>query len=1099
VSGLFLAAWRLVLKRAASDGFIVGAAFVTVLLAASLLAAGPIYSDAVALSGLERTLAEAPARESGVQVSGRIPLADADKTANRVERGIRDVFDTEGVAVHESGMSDSYSLPAGRGLPKDGLAVFGFYEGLEQNATLVSGVWPPSARGGAVEAALPVPAAEALGLAPGDELTLAAIGDSARRVDVRISGTYRPDDPHSVFWWGNGLETEGSRTIDFTTYGPFVVPEAVFRTVVGDEADLAWRAASSPGRYTVGSLRSLRESLAGLEQRLNAGSEREVSVDTGLVEVLDRTEHLLTVTRSGVLIPSVQLAILAGAALLFLAGLLSERRGLESAILRSRGAGGEGVATLAVMEGALLAVPAALLAPWVASVGLRSLNHVGPLAQIGLRLDPRVTPLSYALAALAALLCVGALALPALRSGAVTAAVAGRGRPRPQSLFQRAWLDVALVLAALLAYWQLRRYGGPVVESVEGRLGIDPLLIAAPALGLLAGAVLALRVVPAAASLVEKIAASARGMVAALGTRELARRPHRYARSALLLTLALAIGLFASAYSRTWLASQRDQADYAAAADLRVEPSRRSGAIPSMRLAGAYSSLAGVRSALPVYRETLDLTSSGTSNLLGVDAARAPGAVRFRSDLAGEPLGAMLAPLARARPKLASVALPGRPSRLALDVTVDVARRARDQSFFFVGGAPRPSIALVIQDGDGLLYRLPTSGFGIFGAHRRVVFDLLGAASDGAARPSYPLDLVAVETLISPSFRVDRPASIDVHSLEVSDSATAPFHDVSPPGPVWRVDASQIEDADRPARITGIRDSGFLAFDVTLGSISTFAARGGITFTAVPGRNHVVRAIPAIATDRFLADTGSAAGARIPLGPDGPNLVLTGSAKGFPTLPDTAGGVVVDLPTYAAATWMADGTLLEPSEWWLDVDGPAAPLASRLAAPPFSSVSVVDRVARARQLSTDPVALGISGALYIGFAAAAIFAVIGFAVSSAISAAERTTEFAVLRSVGLSRRQLSGALALEGALTACLALAAGTALGVLLAWFVLPYVSLSGEGGRPFPGVLVHFPWETAALLEGSLLLALAVVTAVEIRVLGRVRLAPALRAGEDR
>ena len=260
-----------------------------------------------------------------------------------------------------------------------------------------------------------------------------------------------------------------------------------------------------------------------------------------------------------------------------------------------------------------------------------------------------------------------------------------------------------------------------------------------------------------------------------------------------------------------------------------------------------------------------------------------------------------------------------------------------------------------------------------------------------------------------------------------------------------------------------------------------------------------MQAIPAIATSRFLADTGTSVGGRVPLGPAGPILALAGSAKGFPTLPGSAGGVVVDLPTYAAAEWLTDGTILEPTEWWLDVDGPAAPVAARLAAPPYSSDVVVDRAARARALSTDPVALGISGALYIGFAAAAIFAVIGFAVSSAISAAERKTEFAVLRSVGLSRGQLSGALAIEGGLTACLALAAGTALGVLLAWFVLPYVSLSGEGGRPFPDVIVHFPWRTALLLEGALVVALAVVVAVEIRVLARVRLAPALRAGEDR
>ena len=196
--------------------------------------------------------------------------------------------------------------------------------------------------------------------------------------------------------------------------------------------------------------------------------------------------------------------------------------------------------------------------------------------------------------------------------------------------------------------------------------------------------------------------------------------------------------------------------------------------------------------------------------------------------------------------------------------------------------------------------------------------------------------------------------------------------------------------------------------------------------------------IPAVATERFLAATGTSRGARIPLGSDGPALGVVGATRGFPTLPSGAGGVIVDYPTYAAAAWLADGTILAPTEWWVDVNGPAAQVADRLAAPPFSSVRVVDRAARARELSTDPVALGISGALYIGFVAAAVFAVIGFAVSSAISATERRTEFAVLRSLGLSGRQLSGALALEGGLTAGLALAAGIALGLVLAWLVLP-------------------------------------------------------------
>jgi hypothetical protein len=101
--------------------------------------------------------------------------------------------------------------------------------------------------------------------------------------------------------------------------------------------------------------------------------------------------------------------------------------------------------------------------------------------------------------------------------------------------------------------------------------------------------------------------------------------------------------------------------------------------------------------------------------------------------------------------------------------------------------------------------------------------------------------------------------------------------------------------------------------------------------------------------------------------------------------------------------------------------------------------------------------------------------------------------------MGLSDRQLSAWLALEGGIVVALALAGGVVLGALVAWLVLPYVSLAGEGGRPFPEVVVELPWQAVAVLTGSLLAALAVVLVVQILLLRRLALGPALRAGESR
>ena len=103
-----------------------------------------------------------------------------------------------------------------------------------------------------------------------------------------------------------------------------------------------------------------------------------------------------------------------------------------------------------------------------------------------------------------------------------------------------------------------------------------------------------------------------------------------------------------------------------------------------------------------------------------------------------------------------------------------------------------------------------------------------------------------------------------------------------------------------------------------------------------------------------------------------------------------------------------------PAEWWLDVDDAALPGSSPIAAAGRSrGATVLSRAETFEQLSADPLALAIIGALSLGFVVAGLFAVIGLAVSAAVSARQRRTEFALLRALGLSPDQLSGWLWLE--------------------------------------------------------------------------------------
>jgi hypothetical protein len=226
---------------------------------------------------------------------------------------------------------------------------------------------------------------------------------------------------------------------------------------------------------------------------------------------------------------------------------------------------------------------------------------------------------------------------------------------------------------------------------------------------------------------------------------------------------------------------------------------------------------------------------------------------------------------------------------------------------------------------------------------------------------------------------------------------------------------------------------------------------------------------------------------------------IVDSVRAFPTVDPERPALIADLATVALLRFEGSDAVEPPREWWFaTVDGQDAAVAAILRDPAIGSASVVSLSERAEALATDPVALGVIGALGIGVAAAAAFAVVGFIVSAAVSARERVTEFALLRALGLSSGQLSGWLSLENATLAVISLVAGTALGLLVAWVALPFVTVTRGGDSAFPPVEVAVPWMAIGALEIAGIAALAVAIAGLTWALGRIGMASALRMGED-
>ena len=211
------------------------------------------------------------------------------------------------------------------------------------------------------------------------------------------------------------------------------------------------------------------------------------------------------------------LFLLAAAALLAVARLLTGQREGESAMLVARGATRRQLVRLTAVEAAPLCVLSAA-AGGLAGIGLARLLAGSGAALFG-------WPAFWGAAAVGA----GALVImlvPVLSTVTPGTARARRGRQAAISGVTRAGADLALILLAVVAGWQLRHYS-VVSAGASGTFGVDPVIVAAPALALAGGTVLALRLLPAGGKAGDRLAARGRRLSAAMASWQISRQPIR--------------------------------------------------------------------------------------------------------------------------------------------------------------------------------------------------------------------------------------------------------------------------------------------------------------------------------------------------------------------------------------------------------------------------------------------------------------------------------------------------------------------------------------------------------------------------------------------
>ncbi len=1112
-------------------GLVLVATAVTVLLAGTCLAALAALAGSAVDHGAAARLVADPRAEVGVNARySRAGLPAADRAVRAAVTGVfGDVPEQTYLALF--GLDPLTVRGAASGSPVAQLAMHPVaLQGAAGHARLLSGRWPagagdvgdaafaaapvPPGPGNAVDAAVPQSLAERLHARAGDELHL--LDATGRAVTVHITGVYAATGAPG-FWPG----AVGTPTGGDTRAGSLLVvaPAALLGDAAFDaEVQVSWSALPDPARLTASRLPALAGRVADFAASDPAGSVfqggapalPQMATASTLPDAVAELTVPMVVARSALYLPAALLAVLALAAIILTARQLAAHRREELVLRQTRGAGTGRLLASAAGEWAVVALPAVLVAPFLAGPLLSLLRVTGLVSGPGPG-GPLVAAV-WVVVALTALVHMAATLLPVLGAVGGRRAVSRlRLRGARGAAAQRVGADLALLLVAGLGFLQLTHYRTTVTGSGSGgAIGVDPVLVLVPAVAVLAAALLLLRLLPLAAFGLDRLGRRLSGLVLPLAAWQLGRRSARNAGPVVLMCLAVAVGALAT----TALAGQNelatDQARFTVGADVRVDQQDLLTAPPEA-LRGALAALPGVTAVTPVSETAADNADGELDQVVGIDTrplvagGAAPPVPLLRSDLAGPDFPARLASLGRGVPAH-GLPLPGRPASLRLDETM-----GSD------GSTAPPQLVLDLEDAAGLdstvTVRLPAAD----GARHLV--DLPIPAPTTGSR-TYPLTLTGLGVLVAP----DQGAALltlTVHRVGVAGTpagaGAVTWFGALPPGQTWvdrTFDAQEVTASDCPG--PGGPGSGYaaspgpavcwiraVAADLLTARIATappnrYTQPGyQAQLSAVPAADPPP--VPALADAAALAEGGHKVGDRVALDfGDGHALTLSvvGVVTAIPGADRSQSHYLVDQRVLAAAEVGIGEPQTAPGSWWLSSSDPRRTAAAVAADPALGTATTVAEV-RSR-LTEDPFGAGMRAVLALCRLLAPGFAVIGFTVHAVVTTRERRREFALLRAMGVRGGELSWLLWLEQVGAALFALLPGALLGVGLAAAVLPLVTVDEVGGAPFPSLRLAVPWTRVGLAAVLTAGAVCVVVMVLARLLARVDLVRVLRAGES-
>ena len=333
-----------------------------------------------------------------------------------------------------------------------------------------------------------------------------------------------------------------------------------------------------------------------------------------------------------------------------------------------------------------------------------------------------------------------------------------------------------------------------------------------------------------------------------------------------------------------------------------------------------------------------------------------------------------------------------------------------------------------------------------------------------------------------------------------------------------RLSNGEIEVLDNFRDVEGwnvLQESAFANQDRARASEVSARGDGSLMFAWSSGRALVTRGVspgpvpepvPVVVSASFMREFGHAIGDEVKMSVSGRRLTvkLVDTVDFFPTLDSYNDRfVVADLETVRAYTNLGMSRAeISANEMWLRTDAVGDERETLLEefreGSPFQAGRVIDTVEDLAVAQIDPLVLaGWRALLLIAFGAILVLSSLGFLVHAYISFRNRELQFALMRTMGFTTRQLVSLMWLEQALVIAVGMALGTWMGGRLGETVMPFLGHDERGGQVLPPFVIEVGWQNLLVTYVAMGVIFTAIILGVIWFIRRMSLSRVLRLGD--